>query len=281
MLLVNSKTTLVADLAHLTWEALALGLAYGLLSMAILQLVKDLYLRRAFNGREFEHWIGVGARAARDLKLPKSPEVPPMTPKEVEADARRDLLSLSCAGDEDALFGLPIEKLAGQINVATNSVIETPPRHGPLLLILGNAAAPQDLDLLLETDPSILRTSQREKPFLTPVEKLQEEQSVKLSLDYADARTRVSHHIQRTIDVLQLSAEQRWTRLNQWLSIAISVVLGIMAGLTPLFFSQWFSSRYGVFTVGFFLPVNIVLALIGGCLAPLLRDVTARLGQSG
>lgn len=274
----ESTATLVGDLARLTWEGIALGVAYGLLSMAILQMVKDLYLRRAFNRGEFNHWFQVGAANLQEAIKQGIPVAPPDGPPESAEDARGDLLNLAAAGDEDALFGLPIDKLAGQINVAANSVIETPQRHRSLLTILSKGAAPVDVKLLLSTDPAILRPKPPEA--FVPQTSQEATDEANRRFDYADARTRISHHIQRTIDVLQLSATQRWTRLNQWISVVSCFLLGLIIGLAPIVFKQWFSSRYGIFTVGTFLPVSVLLALIGGCLAPLLRDLTARLGQT-
>jgi len=240
----NSTSTAIGELAKLVWEGIALGLAYGLLSMAIIQIVKDMYLRRAFNRGEFDRWFPAGT----DLDI-----------------ARKDLLNLAAAGDEDALFGLSIDKMAGQINVAINSVIENPGSHEELLRVLGRGAARPDLDLLISTDPSKLQYRGDES-----------EKDAKERIAYADARTRVSHHLQRMIDVLQLSAAQRWARLNQWLSLAICCVIG----LAPAYLWHWLSAGYGSIAFSTVLPASVILSLIGGFLAPLLRDLTARSSRS-
>jgi hypothetical protein len=267
----ESTAGLVADLARLTWEGIALGLAYGLLSMAVLQLFKDLYLRRAFNRTQFNYWFDVGAESATKAASSSTSTDPPSV---FAATARADLLNLASAGDENALFGLPIDKLAGQINVAANSVIESPQRHRELLTILGKGSNQADIDMLLNNDSAILRPAQEASPEVLKA-------NSDLRYNYADARTRVSHHIQRTIDVLQLAASQRWTRLNQWISILSCALIGLLIGFAPLVFRSWFSSHYGVFTVSGFLPVSVLLALIGGFLAPLLRDLTAGFTKAG
>jgi hypothetical protein len=241
----SSTSTAIGGLAQLVWEGIALGLAYGLLSMAIIQIIKDMYLRRTFNRKEFNRWLPSGT----DFEI-----------------ARRDLLNLAAAGDEDALFGLSIDKMAGQINVAINGVIENPRSHDQLLRVLGRAASQSDLDLLISTDPAAVQYRGADEP-----EKIANDR-----IAYADARTRVSHHLQRMIDVLQLSAAQRWTRLNQWLSLIISCVIG----LAPVYLWHWLSVGSGTIAFSTVLPASVILSLIGGFLAPLLRDITARSSRS-
>ncbi len=93
-----------------------------------------------------------------------------------------------------------------------------------------------------------------------------------LTIRYSEARTRVGHRIQRQIDLLQLRSAQSWTRQNRILSLAISGTIG----LAPLYLRSWLASHYGTFQMISVAPASILLSLIGGLLAPLLRDFVSR-----
>jgi hypothetical protein len=100
----------------------------------------------------------------------------------------------------------------------------------------------------------------------------QENDNPEQRMRYADARMRVAHRIQRQIDLLQLRSTQKWTSLNRYLAIVISTIIG----MAPLYLHSWLAGRYGAFRLVSIVPVSILLSLIGGLLAPLLRDLAAR-----
>jgi hypothetical protein len=265
-----STSKLISDLALLVWKGLALGLAYGLVTMAIIQFVKDAGWRESFNRDRFNAWLDSLSESNADKKL---------------------LIWLAAAGDRKALFSLPIEKMAGQIGVAANAVLDSPRAYPQLLRALGKdfesgkkstvpSAVPppspspdasstppvveiDDLELLITTLPDKLRPSRdNESSSYDP----------DLVIRYSDARTRVGHRIQRQIDLLQLRSAQRWTRENRVLSLAISAAIG----LSPLYLRGWLAGHYGTFQMISVAPASILLSLIGGLLAPLLRDLVSR-----
>jgi len=250
----GSTSELVRDLMQLVWEGLALGIAYGLVAMVVIQFLKDAWLREWFNRKRFNAWFVALYREAamHSLDLYRS---------------KSELVWLAAAGDERMLFSLPIDKMAGQIGVAVNAILEAPQRYVDLIFVLGQDAAErregaQDAAILVETDPARLRVS-----------KERDESEVRMR--YADARTRVAHRVQRQIDLLQLRSMQRWTSTNRYLAVLISTSIG----MAPLYLRPWLAGRYGTFRLISILPASILLSLIGGLLAPLLRDLAARQTQ--
>jgi hypothetical protein len=270
-----STSKLISDLAVLVWKGLALGLAYGLITMAIIQFVKDAWWREFFNRIRFNDWMSSLNGSKADKK---------------------QLIWLAAAGDGKALFSLPIEKMAGQIGVAASAVLESPQRYPELLRALGKDTEPRekpaapptappppsptvgapstpslddedgkdDLEVLIGTKPKNLRPN-KDKIVVSAYDP-------DLVISYSDARTRVGHRIQRQIDLLQLRSAQRWTRENRILSLAISGAIG----LAPLYLRGWLAGHYGTFQMISVAPASILLSLIGGLLAPLLRDLVSR-----
>ena len=220
----------------------------GVLVMAIIQLLKDLlptrrWCQRAWFRRYMKRAASEAAIAARDNSRASS----------MLADhggLLRDLVSLAAAGDADALFGLPIEKLTGQLNAAAQSILDNPSEHEGLFRIFTKDARDEDVNL-------VLRAAQGE-----------------LSSDSAatkavvEARSRLFNHIQRVLDAIQISMGDRWTRMLKW----VSFVLGFVVILT---------------TVHAFVPgaiqgvrgwiIWLLLSALGGFVAPVARDLVAAL----
>jgi hypothetical protein len=257
-MLNNASAALIGDLVRLVWEGVVLGIAYGLISMSAIQFIKDFYFRESFNRNAFYRWF-----------------------KEMQgsAHAEEQLIWLSAAGDGRALFSLTIDKMAGQIAVAATTILEAPRKYSELLGVLAfskefektfeiredrrlepladDGSQLADLNLLITTSLENLGVD-------TP-------ESRALRIQYADARTRVGHRIQRQIDLLQLRTTQRWVRTNQLLSFTVATFIGFL----PLFLRGWLSQQYGIFRLTSILPISISLSLLGGWFAPILRDVIA------
>ena len=254
----NSSAALMSDLVRLVWEGVVLGIAYGLISMSAIQFIKDFRLREQFHRAAFYRWF-------REMHGTK--------------EAAGQLIWLSAAGDKRALFSLTIDKMAGQIAVAATTIIEAPRKYSELLSVL---AFSKEFETAFEakTDPRpspLADNSQLSDLYVlitTNLESLSIEtpDSRNLRVQYADARTRVGHRIQRQIDLLQLRTMQRWIRTNQLLSFLVPICIGFL----PLFLRGWLSQHYGIFRITSILPLSIVLALLGGWFAPILRDVIAR-----
>ena len=225
---MSLPVTAIGGLARLVWECIALSLAYGVAIVALLQFVNDISARRRFNRNALHKFLN-------------------------DDNLRKELVALATAGDAQALYDLSIDKLAGQVNMAAVSIIETPSRHPELLRAMAAQANSEDVDLLINTSPDQFRVPNLE--FLPP--DLQAQMS-RLS----DARNRVSHHIQRTIDALQISVAQKWKRRNQSVSLTLSFIVGVFAPLVHG--REAFTFRVVI--------ISVCLALLGGLLAPILRD---------
>ena len=215
--------------------------AVGLLAMALLQGVKDMlpvrrWFHRAFVRAWLEHKAGTHAATAG------------VTPR-VDA-ALADLIELATTGDAHALFDLPIEQLCGQASAAAAQGLDYPARHEDLLRCLAASADPRDVDLVLrapEQEPSDVGAADGARAALI------------------DARTRVMHQVQRSLDALQIAAGFRWKWYMQLAAFAFSYAVTAVAVLA--------SNETG--TVGQRLIVAVPLGLVGGFVAPVARDFIA------
>ncbi|MBI2002192.1 MAG: hypothetical protein HYT85_02665 [candidate division NC10 bacterium] len=212
----------------------------GLATMAVLQVIKDLTpARRWFQQLLFEQWV-----RRRAEETGQNPE-----------DALTDLVGLATAGDARSLYDLPIEQLAGQVNAATQVVLDYPSQHEALLRILAYGASEEDLRSLLAPPPR-RRTeemSEAERQVLTT---------------FVDARNRVTHQIQRSLDALQIAIGSRWKWLMQLCSVIFSGVF-IFVALALFAPGSVASPRRVIF--------GLVVAILGGFLAPVARDLVAAL----
>jgi len=235
--------TLFADSVYQQiFEFVAAITAIGLIVMALIQSFKDMFpLRRLFHRRFVHAWLRHKARdhAARAGHTPEA------------GAALHDLIELATTGDAHALFDLPIEQLCGQAAAAASQSLDYPNRHEPLLRCLAASADPADLDL-------VMNAPQQER---AEVEGAGDTARMLL----VDARTRVMHQVQRSIDALQIAAGYRWTWYMQLLAFSLSYVLTVTAVL--------FAGSDD--PVGRRLLMAIPLGLIGGFVAPVARDLVA------
>ena len=217
--------------------------AVGLLSMAIIQTVKDLFpVSRYFQWMRVRQWL-----SKRGGNLPSVQDI-----------AMEDLVRLAADGDAQALYSLPLEQLCGQINSAAQIVMDNPKGHEELLRCLAASANTDDLQLLLEP-PKVVRQARA---------MLDETGQAKYD-SYVDARNRVSHQVQRAIDSLQISAGFRWKLYLHLASITLSAVI---AGVGVFLFSD----IQGTIRK---LIMTLAVAVLSGFLAPVARDVVASLQQ--
>ncbi|GAC1645958.1 MAG: hypothetical protein NVS9B15_03760 [Acidobacteriaceae bacterium] len=219
------------SLAVSIWWLIALSFGYGVITMAVVELLKDQFWRCEFNRAQIESRL-------------------------VEPERRKELVELAVSGDSQALYDLTIEKLAGQISAALMSAMEYPQRHAELIRLFAQGADEEDLSVL-----QTVNTSLRSKK---PEEFTEEDQSAMVA--YSDARTRVAHRIQRFIDSLQISVGEAWRRKLQRFSFAISVVLGAVF----VFYLRRTWPGMGLVTL------SLATAVLGGFLAPLVKDVVSR-----
>jgi hypothetical protein len=222
--------------------------AIGVITMALIQTVKDLFpLRRAFQKNFVHEWLRIGVASVDPIN-----NDPPASHVQAEAD----LVRLATNGDARALYDLPIEQLCGQINAAATLVLDFPRRHRDLLLCLSCRADPQDVKRCLdaaEQTQADLQVLQREQPAAFQ--------------DLVNARTRVMTQVQRSIDALQIAAGFKWKLYMQMGSFATSYLLTIIA----VSYAPNATSSIGNALAA--IPIGIV----GGFLAPVARDLVAML----
>jgi hypothetical protein len=220
----------------------------GILSMAIMQAIKDTFpVRRAFQRQWLKRWFvckaGEAAKGGRG------------TVNLVAAET--DLIRLATDGNANAFYDLPIEQLAGQFNAAIQIVLDSPARHRDLMTTTAARADASDLQLLFEPPPAVTLP-------LNPSDLNQ----ATVRQQFIDARTRVTHQVQRAIDSIQISAGFRW---KFYLQLAAFLLSGLIAG-----FGVWmfFSASGGAKFI-----TALVTAVLGGFLAPVARDLVAALQQ--
>ena len=221
--------------------------AIGLLAMALLQGVKDMVpVRRWFHRRFVRAWLEHkaavhAAYAAHGARA---------------GTALADLIELATTGDAHALFDLPIEQLCAQASAAAAQSLDYPARHEDLLRCLAASADPRDVELVLaapEQEPSEVDAAHAR---LAPPG---------AGAALIDARTRVMHQVQRSIDALQISAGFRWKWYMQLAAFGFSYALTAAAV---------FAADDGG-TVGERLTTALPLGLVGGLVAPVARDFIA------
>ncbi len=183
------------------------------------------------------------------------------------AQAKTDLVHLTTAGDADSFYALPIEQLCGQINAATQVILDYPPRHWDLLRCLASQCKPADLAAINPPDPAILAGL---KALLRkPAIELTDDQHNQVD-EFLAARNRVSHQIQRAVDALQISVGFRWKFWMQLISILASAALAAAALIIS---GRHLNSSHAVCFI-------VLAAIFSGLLAPVARDLVAAIEQT-
>jgi hypothetical protein len=218
----------------------------GALSMTLLQLLKDMFpIRFWFQRIWIKRWI---ADQLESVPRPKPGTV---------SDVEDDLLGLATSKKHEALYRLPVEQLCGQLNAALRAALENPDRHGDLISVFAHAAGPADVDTFLNP-PESLRTALKAdtaKPAdIKP---------------YVEARNRVSHQVERSIDSLQIILGGQWKLWMQSASLVLSLAF-VFLGIGMYWPVDW--SMRGIFD-------RIAIGLFAGYVAPVVRDILGRLQQ--
>lgn len=254
----------------------------GTATMVILQMVKDTFqLRRQFSRRLIKKWLNNQARLAAQmirerLKRPEgleeeSEEEKRLIERKLEGlkeeeivvkKAHESLITLSTAGDEKAFYSLNIQQLVGQLSAASQIVLDYSwkDEYNALFLCLAAKAMRADVLELLKKPPS----SEHQEPEDTE----EARENEKKMESWIDARNRVSHQIQRTLDGLQISMSHRWKYYNQ--RAAILVNFAFVMGAFKLLEAK--EGRAPFLTY-------IVVAVFGGFVAPLVKDLLRGLQQ--
>jgi hypothetical protein len=220
----------------------------GALSMILIQLLKDLLpLRQWFQEYWFKQWV------VDQINDPK------MWNSEKTFDFEWDLFGLVSPKRRNALYGLPVDQLCGQLNSAVRAALENPPRHETLFLVFASAATPADLEAFLDPPASLLTPS-----------KATDDERKKIDW-YIEVRNRVSHHAERAIDSLQVYLGAKWTHTLQTAALLLSMAFAFF-GIGLYWPAAWLHdwSFRGVFN-------RFVIGLFAGYVAPVGRDILARL----
>ena len=224
----------------------------GLLTQAVIQTFKDLFpLRFKLQRKWLEAWLA--GRKFGDLDLDEDSAVP----KDPESKVEQDMLELATSGDAEAFYSLPIEQLCGQLNAALRAALENPVEHRILIAKFAEGAKRRDLRRFFKPPKSL-----RVNPETSPEERVAIE-------SFADARNRVAHHVERTIDGLQISVGSKWKRWLQISSYGLSIALALF-GVGMYWHAP--SPLYA-------LRDALVVGFLAGYLAPIVRDILARVQQ--
>ena len=241
----------------------------GALSMALLQTAKNMLpLRLWFQRHHVKNWLA--QRATQAAASAKGAAMATQPSPATIAQAQADLVHLATAGDADALYSLPIEQLCGQINAATQVLLDYPSLHWNLLRCLASEAHAQDLALINPPDPAA--HAARKMLLRKPAVSLTDSEHNQVD-EYVSARNRVSHQIQRAVDALQISVSFRWKFWMQLASILLSAALGVA---TLLIGNAYFDMHL---TPSKEFSLIVLTAVLSGFLAPVARDLVAALEQ--
>ncbi len=219
--------------------------AAGALAMAILQVIKDLTpIRRGYQRRWVARWIEQRTNNFNRNLGQARPKPRGLSP--VRADESQEMLAqLATGGQTRALYNLPAEQLVAQMNAAAQAALDYPPSYLPLLAVLSEGAAIEDVARV--TAASGTKGAKAPAP------------------EDLDARNRVGHRIQRNLDGVQIALGDDWTFWMQ------SVAILLTAGVIEIAVLRAPGASFTTFLVA--LPIGI----LGGYLAPVARDLVAAL----
>ena len=277
----------------------ALG-ALGTLTMAVIQTIKDLVpALRWFQEAKTQHWLKINAAESAKVQNKKegspreivkrrlepqssfariAPELsqdlfPPFneTDQDNALEAEADLLRLATAGNRTAFYDLPIEQLCGQMNTASQAVLDYPQRHVQLLKCLASLAEPDDISAFAEQEPRLRQEKLRRTSGRTTDEEMELN---RLQQHFADLRGPIANQIHRNIDAFQIDVGDRWKWYLRVASFLVS--FGITAAAVHAGFgAQWIDSSSTLSE----LENIILIGLLGGFLAPVVSDIQAIVRQ--
>lgn len=253
----SSLTELLHFFTHWILNVILPLIGIGALSMAVIQTAKNvLPLRLWFQRASIEEWLAARAHS-----------VPAATAAINLSGAKKDLVHLSTAGDPKAFYSLPIEQLCGQINAATQVILDYPTHHWDLLSCLASQSRSADLAIVNPSDANGLAA--RKALLRKPAAVLSDNEQNQID-EYVAARNRVSHQIQRSVDSLQISIGFRWKFWMQLISILISAALAWLA----------LAVTHHALTSSSSICFVILAAICSGVLASVTRDLVAAIEQT-
>jgi len=245
--------------AHLWPIATALA-AVGVAVMALLQAIKDVTrIHDRFDRWMVRSWLWKQAALAPKVQDSRreAQRAPFPGSAELARKAFDQLVALSTGGDPAALFALEAPRLVGQLSAASQIVADHPDQYPELFVCLGARATESDLREMLFYEPP--------KGELTPEQKQAE-------TAFVDARNRIQHLVQRTLDGLMVGLEYRWAWANQGFVLALNVLLVSWLLWKPLlarYEGNWWSA----------LMTALGLGAFSGFVAPVAKDAVSAIQQ--
>jgi hypothetical protein len=223
---------------YVVWPLASVVLAIAAIATALVQLLKDLLpIRRRFQRRFLASWF------SKRLSARKAPGQKQLL------EAETDLIHLATGGDRSAFYDLEPAQLCGQINSAAQLALAYPHRHPGLLRFLAPEADETDIQTIVQH--AELTPEQKQSASVDPV---------------LDARNRVTYHLQRSIDALQIAMTFRWKFCLQIVIYAICFVLAFVC---------LFAVKRGQYVVA----EAIAVAIVAGFLSPLISDFAAAVNR--
>ncbi len=185
--------------------------------------------------------------------------------------AYHELLILSVAEVEsaDALFDQPTDKMLGQIQAATNVVIDFPDLYPAMYDFL--TGVPRSEAARAETNQSDnnyndQKSSQDRDIWANFITRAGTAPSDEATQAATKARARIDHFVSRKLDAFQTRTEYKWARLNQYWAVggASILIFSFLRMLDPH-------------------PSPIIpavfLALFGGMISPFAKDIITGLSS--
>ena len=164
-------------------------------------------------------------------------------------EAETELIRLATGGDRSAFYDLEPAQLCGQINSAAQMALAYPDRHPALLRFLAPEADETDIQIIVQH--AQLTPEQKQNASIDPV---------------LDARNRVTYHLQRSIDALQIAMSFRWKFCLQIVIYAVCFILSFVCLLAV---------KRGPYTVG----EAIAVAVVAGFLSPVISDFASTVNR--
>jgi hypothetical protein len=144
---LNDAIRALADVP--AWSAVGAITAAGTISMAALQLVKEMTpIRRKFQ----RHWLVRWIAERTEDSIPKGRRSGRQDRAYLKTDAEgveQKLVDLATGGDWNAFYDLTSEQLVAQMNAAAQAALDYPHLNANLLSVLAHGADANEIGLLV------------------------------------------------------------------------------------------------------------------------------------
>jgi hypothetical protein len=241
--------------------AIALA-AVGALAMALIEAAKKLLdSRTKFHAKRWTAWMMKSGEAKIDPDHRRQAytdliqlctgvtalEAETASSSLIKSDGTLSLWHGWDPAPAHAIFSLEAARMMGAIQDAGDTALASPKRYGALFRLITSGAEPADIDLWLEKGQGATPRNSDETKAL------------------ADAFSRLRQIFKRKLDSFQLYTEQRWASYNQFAANVLGALIMAVA--------LWkLRETYHINEISL-----MVLALFGGILSPIAKDVVSAL----